>query len=93
MPSGGFTLLSNAAATGSAVAWPGGPMYFTGEATWGGGTVKLQLQSMNGTWLDVPSGSLTANGILNLTVPAGNIRANVATATAVYAYAIANPTR
>jgi hypothetical protein len=90
---GAFTLLSNASATGSAVVWPGGQMYFTAEATFGGGTVKLQLQSQNGTWLDVPSGSLTANGIVSLTVPAGNIRANVATATAVYAYAVANPIR
>jgi hypothetical protein len=89
--SGAFTLLSNAGATGSAVAHPGGKVTFVAEATWGGGTVKLQWQNpLTSTWIDVPSMSLTANGMLTSTVPAGNVRANVATATAVYASLVYN---
>lgn len=82
-----YTLASNASATGDAVAWTGGRGVFMAEATWGGGTVKLQVQSPRGTWLDVTSASLTANGHLSFELPAGPIRANIATATAVYAYA------
>ena len=92
MATGGrLDLLSNASATGSAAQWPGGKGVFAAEATWGGGTVKLQMKSANGTWLDVASNSLTANGITSFELPAGEIRANVATATAVYAYAVVVP--
>lgn len=83
-----ITLLSNASATGSAFAWPGGRGYFTAEATWGGGTVKLQFKTLNSTtYIDVTSVSLTANGGVAFELPPGEIRANVATATAVYSYA------
>lgn len=83
-----LTLLSNASATGSAVAWPGGRGMFSAEATFGGGTVKLQYKSFNGTWIDVgTSVTLTANGIAGFELPMCEIRANVATATAVYCYA------
>jgi len=85
------TLLSNASATGSAVAWPGGRGVFMAEATWGGGTVKLQMQTPNGTWIDVDGASLTANGTKAFDAPAGQIKANVATATAVYSYAAVVP--
>jgi hypothetical protein len=83
-----ITLLSNASATGDAKAWYGGKGYFTAEATWGGGTVKLQFKTLNSTtWIDVTNISLTANGGVAFELPAGEIRANVATATAVYSYA------
>ena len=85
-----YTLVSNGSATGSAALWKGGRGISTAEATWGGGTVKLQFKTLNGTWVDYPSGSLTANGALAFELAAGEIRANVATATAVYAYAITN---
>lgn len=81
-------LLANASATGSAASFPGGRAAFLAEATFGGGTVKLQGQSPNGTWIDVTSGSLTANGFVLLELPPGQYRANVATATAVYAWLI-----
>lgn len=87
MTGGRLDLLSNASATGSALEWQGGKGTFMVEATFGGGTVKLQSQSPNGTWLDVPSCSLTANGMANFELPRGVLRANVATATAVFAYA------
>ena len=82
-------LLENASATGSAATWKGGKGLFTAEATWGGGTVKLQFMSRNGTWVDVTDNSLTANGATPFELPPGQIRAHVATATVVYAYVIA----
>ena len=83
-----LTLVSNASATGSAVDWLGGKGVFTAEATWGGGTVKLQFKTANSTtWVDVPNNSMTANGLTSFELPAGQIRANIATATAVYAFA------
>jgi hypothetical protein len=88
---GRLDLLSNASATGSTMEWMGGKGIFIAEATWGGGTVKLQAQSPNGTWIDVPSASLTANGIVAFDLPRGQLRGNVTTATAVYAYAVAVP--
>lgn len=81
------TLLENASATGSGVVFKGGPSSFMATAAFGGGTVKLQLQMPNGTWVDVAGGSLTAAGATAvLWLPPGTYRANVATATAVYAY-------
>ena len=82
------TLAENASATGSAVLWPGGEGVFMAEATFGGGTVKLQMKSPNGTWIDVDGASLTAAGTKAFKAPAGEIRASIATATAVYAYAV-----
>jgi hypothetical protein len=88
-----ITLLSNASATGASFNWKGGKGLFMAEATWGGGTVKLTFTSLHGTEIDVknPAGtavSLTANGMVYFELPPGQITANVATATAVYAYAI-----
>jgi hypothetical protein len=88
----GITLLSNASATGNWVAWPGGRGEFRVEATFGGGTVKLQCKGPNGTAQDVGTDtelSAAGGGIFEL--GAGEIRANVATATAVYAVALRIP--
>lgn len=75
---------------GTAYAWKGGKGIFTAEATWGGGSVKLQYQTANGTWLDVTNGSFTANGYLSFDLPPGMLRVVIATSTVVYAYAIGN---
>lgn len=84
--SAGLRLLENASATGSAMQWPGGRAVFAVTATFGGGTVKLQMLGPDGsTWIDVADGSLTAAGTKVVEVPVGQVRANVATATAVYA--------
>ncbi|UOF83099.1 hypothetical protein [Caudoviricetes sp.] len=80
------TLLSNASATGTGVNWQGGRGVFTVEATFGGGTVTLQFQTLNGTWVAVDGCALTAAGTKAFDLPPGPIRAAVATATAVYAY-------
>lgn len=88
----GIVLASNASATGDWVAWPGGRGEFRVEATWGGGTVKLQCKGPNGTAQDVGTDTtLTADGGGIFELGAGEIRANVATATGVYAMALAIP--
>ncbi len=90
---GAYILLSNASSADDevAVVWPGGPCYLVLEATWGGGTVKLQYLTPNSTWIDVPLLTATANAIISTTIPAGQVRLNVATSTAVYGYLICNP--
>jgi hypothetical protein len=90
------TLASNAGAGNQpAVKWNGGKMALVAEGTFGGGSIKLQLQSPQGTWIDVPSSTLSANGILIIDVPAGQVRAVTATGTAFYAYGLTylTPTR
>lgn len=83
-----LTLLSNAAAgNGSAFAWQGGKGLFTGEATFGGGSVKLQFKTINGTWIDVDGVALTAAGTKAFELPIGEIRAVGATGSAFFAYA------
>jgi hypothetical protein len=82
------TLVANASATGSAVVLKGGTYSFMATATFGGGSVKLQVLLPDGTtWVDVAGGSLTAAGATaGLALPPGSYRANITTATAVYAY-------
>lgn len=82
-------LLQNAGATGSAKEIKAGKYIFMAEATWGGGTVKVQIESPNGTFVDLANASLTANGTSGvLYIPSGNCKGVVATATAVYAYLV-----
>ena len=89
------TLASNASATSTfQFSWQGGAGMFSAEATWGGGTVKLQVltqQSGGATWVDVgPDTTFTANGAAGFILPVNaQIRASIATATAVYAYVVA----
>lgn len=81
---GSYSLLSNAAATGSAVSWPGGRGVFSVySGTFSGATVKLQWSPDDGTtWLDVDSAAttfvtLTAVGSGLFELPACMIRAFV----------------
>lgn len=80
-------LFSNIAATTAAFTWRGGKGTFLAVATFGGGTVKLQTLGPDGTtWIDAGTDTtLTAAGGGNFELPAGQLRVNVATATAVYA--------
>lgn len=88
MSKGGAVVLGeNLSATGGAVKWPGGDGVFMAEATFGGGTVKLQTQTRNGTWIDVENASVTAAGTKYFHLGPCLVRVNIATATAVYAYA------
>lgn len=79
-------LCQNASATTPAQSWMGGSGVFTASATFGGGTVKLQFQGDDGSWIDVgPYTTLTAAGGGVFTLPPCQIRVNIATATAVFA--------
>ena len=82
------TLAENASATGSGFSWPGGKGIFMAEATFGGGTVKLQMKSPNDTWIDVPGATFTVNRLEQIDLPPGLIRVHITTATNVYAYAV-----
>ena len=84
-----YTLARASSVTGGQVWWPGGAGMFSAEATFGGGTVKLQTLTINGTWIDVgPDVTLTAAGAGGFVLPPSYIRCNIATSTVVYAYAI-----
>ena len=83
------------AGAGTAAAqWLGGRGVFYVKATFGGGSVKLQQKTPDGTFVDVPATvnatvpSLTANGMCAFELPPGELRVAVATATGVYAYAV-----
>lgn len=79
-------LLENAGTgNGGDKIWPGGKAAFMAEATFGGGSVKLQIKLPQGTYADIASASLTAAGIYVTDLPAGTYRAVATTATAVYA--------
>lgn len=69
----------------------GGKYIFMAEATWGGGNAKLQVKTPNGTYVDVPSSTLSANGMLQVEIPQGIVRVVFATGTALYAYLIGIP--
>lgn len=87
-----ITLASNASATGAWFAWPGGRGEFRAEGSFPG-TVKLQCKGPNGTAQDVGVDvTLTADGGGIFELGAGEIRCNIATATAVYAQALRIPT-
>jgi hypothetical protein len=86
-----IVLASNASADGSWFAWPGGTGEFRVEGTFPG-TVKLQCKGPNGTAQDVgPDTTLVASGGGIFYLGAGEIRASIATATAVYAMALRIP--
>jgi hypothetical protein len=85
-----YALLSNAFATGSAVAIRGGQYLFTAEGTIGGSAVALQVQSPNGTWetVSVFSNSAASTTTLpyaltGIDLPAGNVRASITGGTGI----------
>jgi hypothetical protein len=81
------------AGNGTAAHWPGGSGNLMATATFGGGSVKLQVQMPDGTYVDVDGVSLTAAGTKYFHLGPGLIRAVVTTASAVYVYAaVANDT-
>jgi len=82
-------IASNASAgNGSDFECKGGVVLFMAEATWGGGNIKLQIKSPNGTYLDISSSTLSANGALRLELPHGLYRYVITTSSAVYAYIV-----
>lgn len=94
-------LIVNDVGASVALDWQGGDGVFTAEATFGGGSVALQMLTANpagATWVPVnifgtaTPISLTAAGMVNFKAAAGKLRAVPTTATAVFAYAIGVPT-
>ncbi|MDH5641561.1 MAG: hypothetical protein OEY28_09725 [Nitrospira sp.] len=87
----GIVLASNASATGDWYAWPGGRGEFRVEGSFPG-TVKLETKGPNGTAQDVGTETeLSADGGGIFELGAGEIRANIDTATGVYAMALRVP--
>ena len=88
MQTASVNLLSNASATSAGMQWPGGKGVFAAKATWGGGSVAFQyLLPDNTTWATPEDGTLSADGGFVFELPPCMIRAEVTTATAVYARA------
>lgn len=89
--------VDQAASAGAGLDWPGGDGVFCGEGTFGGGSIAMQMQTRNGTWIAVNTAgtvtpiSLTANGGQVFRAPAGKVRALVTTATAVFASVVGLP--
>ncbi len=82
---GSVQLLENAGAvSGADVSWFGGKTAFIAEATFGGGSVKLQIKLPQGSYADVASVTLSAAGIYVTDLPPGTYRAVATTATANY---------
>ena len=71
--------------------WQGGRGYFAAESSsWGGGSVKLQWRTPNGTYIDIDATNLnfTANGVYGFEAPPGELKAAVThSPTALYAWA------
>lgn len=72
----------------NATYWEGGRGTMMVEAgSWGGGSVTLEYQSPQGTWIVAgPEGIITQNGLVGFELPPGYVRATRATATGVYCY-------
>jgi hypothetical protein len=77
---GTLTLLSNASATGDAVAWSGGKGTVSASGTFGGAALTLQYLGPDGaTWVNaglLPT--FTSAGVVNFEAAAGSIRMAVA---------------
>lgn len=70
----------------------GGNCALTVSATFGGGNIQLQILSFDKvTWINVGS-PITANGFVSLSLPPGQYRLAITTATAVYAALTSVPT-
>jgi hypothetical protein len=77
-------VFSNISATTAAFTYGGGVSRFTVTATFGGGNVGLEQLGPDGvTWLATLT-ALTVNGSTAVSLPPGQFRVSVATATAVY---------
>lgn len=83
---------ANLSVTTAAFYLDGGTFGLTVSATFGGGNVQLQILSFDRvTWLNVGA-AITANGFVSQTLPPGQYRIAITTATAVYAALTSVPT-
>lgn len=82
-----------AAGNSSAFSAQAGKYFFYAEATFSGGSCKLQFQSPQGTWIDYSTAAtLSANGGVVVEIPAGQYRAVAATGSAFYCSMMSIPT-
>lgn len=88
---GAVILMENGTGNGSDKTVEGGHYAFVAEATFGGGTVKLQIKLPQGTYADVSSVTLSAAGMVAAFLPPGTYRAVATTATAAYARIVRIP--
>ncbi len=81
-----LTFLSNAAADSAVIGVGGGRWLFEAVATWAGGSIKLQRLGPDGTtFLDVPSVTLSANGVVATQIPDGSYKVvRTGSPTAIY---------
>jgi len=89
-------IVNDAAATSNTAAtlWRGGRGGFVVEAgSWGGGSVKLQYKSPNGTLIDVADSAATTNDVRMFELPPGELKAVASVATGVYAYIVGSGVR
>ena len=90
-------LLTNISATGNGTGtdWPGGAGAFMGEGTIGGSALKLQMQTPQGTWIDIDTALnfTTLPSSYGFLIPAGQIRAVLTggSPTNIYAWAVSIP--
>lgn len=79
------TLLTNGAATGSSILWPGGQGLFAVVGTFGGATATLQFLGPDGTtWMAVGSTTtVTAATDVVFVLPRGQIRLAITGGTSV----------
>jgi len=80
------TLATNETATTDWASPPGeGQFIVTVVATWGGGTVTLQVQALDGSAVDIPDTASTADNSFRVFLSAKDrIKVKIATSTAVY---------
>lgn len=82
---------SNVSATTAAFPLRGGLYMILVTATFGGGNVVLQALAADGTTYVNIHTAITATGVVNVTLPNGQYRWAITTATAVYASVIGIP--
>ena len=71
-------------ATTAAFELTGGKYGVTYVATWGGGSVTLEVQAADGSTFVTAATAFAANGYTTVDLPAGQFKFAVATATGVY---------
>lgn len=85
-----LVLLDEADETGDGVVWPGGTGVFFVNGTWDGATASLEWSEDGATWWALGADyALTADGLVHFMLPAGEIRAAVASADVTTLTAIA----
>lgn len=88
-------LLSNvsSAGNGAGFAWVGGAGAFCAEGTLGGSSLKMQMQTPQGTWTDIDAALTftTLPSVYGFMLPQGQIRAVLTggSPTGIYAWAVA----